>query len=311
MASWIKMPVDYFARVAAAVLQRPICDPWKLDLAATAWCREHSRDGVIPSSELARLASWAKDGPSPESVAESLCEAGLWCSDGDSYRLETYSRQAVPPEISATRSTAGSAGNKVRWDNYRKTRKVSQRVAKIAMRGEEKRREEKRGDPDQDPDSEREARDAPGSPSPSASSPDLVPESGTRKRQRAPKAPKEPKPKRENHPNYQACQDAIDQAYKRATGGVGPDWTNSRERQAVHALCPAWSAAEVEARANRFWVQKMPRFLWDGRVTIPSVMDFRSNFGRLAIAAASIPSDNLPTDDYYGVHPAWRSNGSH
>lgn len=158
---------------------------------------------------------------------------------------------------------------------------------------------------------EREARDAPGSPSPSAPSPDLVPESGTRKRQRAPKAPKEPKPKRENHPNYQACQDAIDQAYKRATGGVGPDWTNSRERQAVHALCPAWSAAEVEARANRFWVQKMPRFLWDGRVTIPSVMDFRSNFGRLAIAAASIPSDNLPTDDYYGVHPAWRSNGSH
>lgn len=274
------------------------------------WCYSNrlETDGIVPREPFEALYG-------ADTIA-ALARSGFVTHDELDIGLEGFLAHNLAREV-REHNRVEAKKRKSAWKERRRNgvpndvQNTSRNEATQEQRPRPRPRPEQIPDKIRSPDSEREARDAPGSPPPSAPSPDLVPESRIRKRERAPKAPKEPKPKRQNHPNYQACQDAIDQAYKRATGGVGPDWTNSRERQAVHALCPAWSAAEVEARANRFWVQKMPRFLWDGRVTIPSVMDFRSNFGRLAIAAASIPSDNLPTDDYYGVHPAWRSNGSH
>lgn len=161
MKSWVKTPTDFINRISAAVLTHPTCDPWLLHLAATAWCRENSRDGIIPASELTKLAFWSKSGPSPADVAATLVEAGLWAADGYSFHLLDYADQAVPVEISQARAEAGrnggfASGNArssmriARIDQSKQTKQTEANEAKVSKRSDENRVDERRGDGDGD-----------------------------------------------------------------------------------------------------------------------------------------------------------------
>lgn len=152
--NWFKTPFDLIARVSAAVEERPACSPLALHIAATAWCAQYARDGIIPASVIATLVPWSKSGPRPEATAERLVEADLWLVDGGSFRLADFDFQATPVDISLARSEAGKVGGRrsgearaaLRNARIGETNQTKQTEAKPSKRSEERREEERRED---------------------------------------------------------------------------------------------------------------------------------------------------------------------
>ena len=109
--------------------------------------------------------------------------------------------------------------------------------------------------------------------------------------------PRKKREKRPAHPNYKPTLDAIDAIYREATGSK-PDWSSPKERAAVDRLARSWTLDEILTRARRFWIDHLPGFAWQGKVTVLCVADFAAHFPRLAVIESrnGHHSNGLPDD---------------
>lgn len=297
--NWAKVPLDLIARVSAAVEERPVCSPVLLHIAATIWCRQYARDGIIPADVIATLEPWSKSGPRPAATAERLVDADVWAVDGASFRLLDFAFQAIPVELSDERSRAAGLGNCRKWhakgcgcQNGEEIKPKSNRSnvasqsSQIAIddrktrnsrdeRREEERREEKKRE-----------RDIP-----------LPPSSGSETGASAPE-PASPAldgdEKFKPHPNRQAYIDDFHAAYKAATGGAVYTWT-PKDRGAANDACSEIPAATWKLACAGYATRKPAWIFKDGN---PGVSTLRRNVNDFADAGRGPATANAD-------RPAW------
>ncbi len=126
----------------------------------------------------------------------------------------------------------------------------------------------------------------------SASAPSApMPESASRE----PKTRK-PRPPKPVHPRRAEVMVALDGIHEKATG-FKINWSDGKNR--AHAdffAASPYPTSEIETRASRFWIDHLPGFVWNGKLTVCSLGDFRAHFDRLAVAI--VPKESTFGDDF-------------
>jgi hypothetical protein len=250
---------------------------------ATIWCSENMTDGILTPGYVGRFMS--------EADASALRDAGLLQGSKITFFLDVNQTAAKRKELHDRAEAAANA----RWNRSgassnaeSNASSIPPSTAKERVESKEEKDAEKR-----DPDS------CTVKPSAASASPSL--DTVSEKKPPEPEAVKvkPPKPKREMHPRYKPTLDAIDAIYREATGGQKPDWSNPKERAAVDRLARAREVDEIVVRARRFWIDHLPGFVWQGKLTVCSVADFACHFSRLAIVESTnghYASNGLPDD---------------
>lgn len=253
----------------------PPCSMLLLHVLATAWCRNNRSDGVIPRPTLARLATWAVDGPSVFDVAARLAAAGRWIVNGDNtITLSDYETMQITTKEMADlseRQSANRLGKRASTTgepavNERSTSRQppipSRPVPSLQIES----------NPTHNPDS--------AGADPGSVEPDPPPSKPATKRRTG------------DHPEIIQLWEAL---WMAATGS--PYRVDSKDGIGVASLLRTFQRADIEARMRRCLDDRQPEWLWREDKP-PTLATFCGNavFMKLATPLARSPNsiNSLP-----------------
>lgn len=270
--NWTKCPVDLLVRISTETWEKPICQPFVLHLAATAFSRDRGTEGFVPSATIDTLAPWSQDGPTTKEVAESLVKCGRWVPCDGGYSLADWEFQRVPQAISEARAEAGRLGG-LRSGESRRSKQNEAIASEVKQTKqnevEERRLEEKRRD--------QIGEETISPPSADRASPDV------------PRIPKPRKVPTGDHPELIALFSELFESVTGSKPTIGAkDGAAMARMLKSHHTRPV-----IEERMRRCFEQRVPEWAWrDGPPTLSGFLS-AAVFDKLA--AVSTPTN--------GYHP--------
>lgn len=247
------------------------------------YCGRHENDGIISTHVLNDIV--------PERIVERLVQRGFVSIEGETANVVGFLDDNMSHAArEAQRNLARAAG--ILSGKARREKSILERTSGSTERSTERSTSGRTPGPGPEQILRPEQKQEPIQKE--AASPQSPPLASTGSVEGKPRKKRE---KRPAHPNYKPTLDAIDGIYREATGSK-PDWTSPKERAAVDRLARSWTLDEILTRARRFWIDHLPGFAWQGKVTVLCVADFAAHFPRLAVIESrnGHHSNGLPDD---------------